>query len=70
VRATHFPITVFLKHVVDARLKRVWAEEESIAGYGICVGLSESVLVFANDFDIGAHQHLEARTEAVSRLVL
>ena len=61
---------MFLKDVVDARLKRVRAEEESIPGHGICVGLPESVLVFANDFDIGAHQHLETRTEAVSRLVL
>src|SRR6266568_3493425 len=70
MRATHFSSPILLEHVVDARLKRVWTEEKSVSAYGIRIRLPEGVLIFANDFDVGAHEHLEARTEAVPRAVL
>src|SRR5207248_3292909 len=52
------------------RLKRVRAEEEGVPGYRIRVWLPERVLIFTNDLDVGAQEHLIARTEAVPRVVL
>src|SRR5260370_16524055 len=70
MRATQFSSLILLENVVDARLERIRAEEQSIPGYRIRVWLPESVLIFANDLDVGTHQYLEARAKAVPRLVL
>src|SRR5260370_14501987 len=69
MRATQFSNLILLENVVDARLKRIRAKEQSIPSYRIRVWLPESVLIFANDLDVGTHQYLEARAKAVPRLV-
>ncbi len=69
MRATQFSNLILLENVVDARLERIRAEEQSIPSYRIRVWLPESVLIFANDLDVGTHQYLEARAKAVPRLV-
>src|ERR1700674_556101 len=65
-----FPgVALCLEDVIDSRLKRVGAEEKDIRSSWRRVGLPKSVLVFPDDFYVGAHQHLEAGAEAVSRVI-
>ena len=59
-----------LENVVNTRLKRIRAEEKNVSGRRIGVRLSKRVLILADDLDVGAHQHLETRAEAVPCLML
>src|SRR5712692_4298588 len=59
-----------LEDVVDARLERIGAEEECAPADGIGVRMSEGILIFANDFDVGTHQHLETRAKAIAGVIL
>src|SRR5689334_209018 len=70
LRATQFSSPILLENVVDSCLERVRAEKESISSHRVRVWMSEGVLIFANDLNIGAHQHLKARTEAVPCVIL
>ena len=70
MRAIEFSILICLEDVVDTRLESVWPEKESVPSDRVNVRLSEGVLIFPDDFDVGSHKHLEAWAEAVPRLML
>src|SRR5262252_1088689 len=46
-----------LENVVNTCLERIRAEKQCVAAHGVCVRVSERVLVFAEDFDVGANQN-------------
>src|ERR1700682_3337726 len=70
MRAIQVQSPVFLEDVVNARLERVWTEEERISAHGIRVRPPKGVLIFANNLNVGTHEDLKAGTEAVPSVVL
>src|ERR1700675_4812668 len=60
-----------LERIVNARHERTRTEEQ-VSGCIVRVGvrLRPMILVFSGKPDVGAHQNLEAWTEAVSSLIL
>jgi hypothetical protein len=59
-----------LENVINTRLERIGAEKESITGHGIGTRPPVGILIFADDFDVGAHQHLESGAEAIPGVIV
>src|SRR5690242_4693265 len=59
-----------LEHVINAGHKGIWMEELCGACRRIEERLPPLMLVFANDLHVGTDKNLEARAEAVPRVVL